>query len=269
MSSNSANDGTYTLTVSFALGTNPDINTVNVNNRVQASLARLPQEVQRAGVIVRKQSSAVLQFIALTSERGAARPAVPVATTSTINMLDRLARVPGVGQVQPVRRASNYSMRIWFEIDRLTSLNLTPTDIVDGDPERRTSRRAVGRIGAQPIADDPAVPDQHPDPGPAGHAGAVRRHRHPRQPRRLGAAGARRGAGRARRRRAMDTESRLNGQPAVTIGIYLSPGANAVQVAGAMQAHAGRAVARRFPEGLRAQVFYDSTDLRRSTRSRR
>ncbi|MFC7542947.1 efflux RND transporter permease subunit [Siccirubricoccus deserti] len=67
MRSNSANDGTYSLSVSFALGSNPDINTVNVNNRIQANLARLPQEVQRSGLIVRKQSSAVLQFIALTS----------------------------------------------------------------------------------------------------------------------------------------------------------------------------------------------------------
>ena len=63
MRSNSANDGTYTLSVSFALGTDPDIATVNVNNRVQAALARLPTEVQRNGVTVRKQSSAVLQFL--------------------------------------------------------------------------------------------------------------------------------------------------------------------------------------------------------------
>ena len=80
MRSNSANDGTYTLSVSFALGTNPDINTVNVNNRIQANLARLPQEVQRPGLVVRKQSSAVLQFVALTSTDRRARPAVPSAT---------------------------------------------------------------------------------------------------------------------------------------------------------------------------------------------
>src|SRR5919107_5564998 len=74
MRSNSANDGTYTLSVSFALGSNPDINTVNVNNRIQAALARLPVEVQRNGVTVRKQSSAVLQFIFLYSESGAQDP---------------------------------------------------------------------------------------------------------------------------------------------------------------------------------------------------
>ena len=78
MRSNSANDGSYSLNVSFALGTNPDIATVNVNNRVQAALARLPQEVQRQGVTVRKQSSAVLQFIFLYSETGEHDAAVPV-----------------------------------------------------------------------------------------------------------------------------------------------------------------------------------------------
>ena len=68
MKSNSGNDGSYGLTVSFALGTNPDINTVNVNNRVQAALSRLPQEVQRQGVTVQKRSSAILEFLAFSSE---------------------------------------------------------------------------------------------------------------------------------------------------------------------------------------------------------
>src|SRR5687768_1875461 len=128
MRSNSANDGTYSLNVTFALGTNPDINTVNVNNRVQAALARLPQEVQRNGVTVRKQSSAVLQFLALYSESGAQDPLF-LSNYATINIIDTLARVPGVGQVN-LFGAMGYSMRIWFEVDRLISLNVTPQDIV-------------------------------------------------------------------------------------------------------------------------------------------
>ena len=97
MRSNSANDGTYQLSVSFALGTNPDINTVNVNNRIQANLARLPQEVQRSGLVVRKQSSSVLQFVALTSTDPAHTPLF-LSNYATINIVDRLARVRGVGQ---------------------------------------------------------------------------------------------------------------------------------------------------------------------------
>src|SRR3712207_2175449 len=149
-SSNSGNDGVYQLSVSFALGTNPDINAVNVNNRIQANLARLPQEVQRSGVTVRKQSSSVLQFIALTSSDPSHTPLF-LSNYATINMIDRLARVPGVGQVN-LFGAMNYSMRVWFEVDRLTSLNLTPQDLVTAI-QSQNIQAAVGRIGAQPIPD--------------------------------------------------------------------------------------------------------------------
>ena len=68
MKSTSGNDGSYTLTVSFALGTNPDIDTVNVNNRVQTALSQLPSEVQQQGLTVQKKSSAILQFLAFYSD---------------------------------------------------------------------------------------------------------------------------------------------------------------------------------------------------------
>ena len=197
MRSNSANDGSYSLTVTFALGTNPDINTVNVNNRVQGILARLPQEVQRNGVTVVKRSAAVLQFLAVYSETGEQDPLF-LSNFVTINMLDTLRRVPGVGDVF-LFGAMDYSMRIWFEVDRLISLNITPQDIIQAI-QAQNVQAAVGRIGARPIGDGPAVPAQHADPGTPDQPGAVRRDRHPRQPGRVRAAGARRGARRARRR---------------------------------------------------------------------
>ncbi|MBC7802139.1 MAG: efflux RND transporter permease subunit, partial [Gemmatimonadaceae bacterium] len=92
MKSNSGNDGSYGLTVSFALGSNPDINTVNVNNRVQAALSRLPAEVQRNGVTVQKRSSAILEFLAFSSE-GAKQDPLFISNYVTINVLDRLSRV--------------------------------------------------------------------------------------------------------------------------------------------------------------------------------
>jgi len=99
MKSTSGNDGSYTLTITFAVGTNPDINTVNVNNRVQGILARLPPEVQRAGVTVRKQSSAVLQFVGVSSTNADHTPLF-LSNYVTINMLDTMRRLPGVGDVQ-------------------------------------------------------------------------------------------------------------------------------------------------------------------------
>src|SRR6478609_8364167 len=94
MKSNSANDGSYSLTVSFQLGTDPDINTVNVNNRVQQALARLPNEVQRSGVTVRKRSSAILEFLQFYSDGGKLSPLF-ISNYVTINVLDRLVRTPG------------------------------------------------------------------------------------------------------------------------------------------------------------------------------
>ena len=254
MSSNSANDGTYNLSVSFALGTDPDIATVNVNNRVQSALARLPQEVQRAGVIVRKQSSAVLQFIAVTSENPE-HDGLFLSNYITINMLDRLARVPGIGQVS-IFGAMDYSMRIWFEVDRLISLNLTPSDVIQAI-QAQNVQAAVGRIGAQPISSDQQFQINLQTQGrltSAGEFGAIviRANRDGSLLRVRDVARIELGAAR------MDTESRLNGQPAVTLGTYLAPGANAVTTAGNLSRTLDE-LGRRFPEGMRTTVFYDTS----------
>ncbi len=256
MRSNSANDGTYTLSVTFALGTNPDINTVNVNNRVQAALARLPLEVQRNGVTVRKQSAAVLQFIALYSETGQQDPLF-LSNYATINIIDTLARVPGVGQVN-LFGAMDYSMRVWFQVDRLISLNVTPQDIIAAI-QAQNVQAAVGRIGARPIGEDQqfqfniqtqgrlATPEQFGDiiirANPDGSTLRVRDVARVE----LGAT-------------SMDTESRLNGRPTVTFGVYLAPGANAVQVAQTLRQTLDR-LSQRFPEGVRYTVVYDTSDF--------
>src|SRR5580704_5878179 len=128
MKSNSGNDGSYALTVSFALGSNPDIDTVNVNNRVQTALSQLPPEVQLEGLTVQKKSSAILQFIVLYSANGEQDPLF-ITNYAIINVLDAISRTPGVGQASLFAKL-NYSMRIWFDSQRLTSLNLAPSDVI-------------------------------------------------------------------------------------------------------------------------------------------
>src|SRR4030088_2719530 len=96
MKSTSGNDGSYTLTVSFALGTNPDINTVNVNNRVQTALSQLPPEVQQQGLTVQKKSSAILEFIVLYSANGEQDPLF-ITNYAIINVLAAISRTPGEG----------------------------------------------------------------------------------------------------------------------------------------------------------------------------
>src|SRR5919199_1156272 len=249
MKSTSGNDGSYNLTVSFALGTDPDTATVNVNNRVQTALPQLPQEVQLQGLTVLKRSSAVLQFMSIYSDDGALDP-VFITSYATINILDAISRVPGVGQALLFGKL-NYSMRIWFDTQRLISLNLSPSDVISAI-RAQNIQAPVGRIGARPVDNDQqfqmnvqtqgrlTTPEQfgniviraNPD-------GSVLRVRDVARVE-LGAQN-------------MDSESRLNGQPAVGIGVYLSPGANAVSTSARINQVLAD-LSKRFPESVHTQV---------------
>jgi hydrophobe/amphiphile efflux-1 (HAE1) family protein len=254
MKSNSGNDGSYSLTVSFALGTNPDIDTVNVNNRVQAALSRLPAVVQQQGVTVAKRSSAILQFLMLYSEGGKQDP-VFITNYATINVLDSISRIPGVGQASLFGRL-NYSMRVWFDTNRMVGLNLAPSDIMNA-LQSQNVQAATGRIGAEPAAEDQqfqmnvqtqgrlTTPEQFGNivlrANPDGSVLRVR-----------DVARVEMGA------QNMDSESRINGQPAVGIGIYLAPGANAVQTSARITAALNQ-MATRFPQGMAFKLVYDSS----------
>jgi hydrophobe/amphiphile efflux-1 (HAE1) family protein len=254
MKSTSGNDGSYTLTVSFALGTNPDINTVNVNNRVQTTLSQLPPEVQAQGLTVQKKSSAVLQFVVLYSKSGAQDPLF-ITNYAIINVLDAISRTPGVGQATLFAKM-NYSMRIWFDTQRLTSLNLAPSDVIAAIRAQNV-QAPVGRIGARPIGNEQQFQFNVQTQGRLSTAsqfgnivlranpdGSVLRIRDVARVE-IGAQN-------------MDSESRIDGQPGVPIGIYLSPGANAVTTAKAVQTTLAN-LAERFPPGLTYLVQYDST----------
>ncbi len=254
MKSNSANDGSYTLTVSFNLGSNPDINTVNVNNRVQSALSRLPAEVQRSGVTVQKRSSAILEFLAFSSE-GAKQDPLFISNYVTINVLDRLSRVQGVGSAS-LFGALDYSMRIWFDNDRLISLNLAPSDIIQAIQQQNV-QAPVGRVGARPTSDDTQFQINLQTKGrltSAEEFGQIVVRANPDGSVLKVKDVARLELGAASR----DSESRLNGNPAVTMGVYLAPGANAVATAARID-DALKDLAARFPEGLKSQVFYNSS----------
>ena len=260
MKSTSGNDGSYTLTVSFALGTNPDINTVNVNNRVQSALSQLPTEVQQQGVTVQKRSSAILQFLVLYSADGQQDPLF-ITNYAIINVLDAIASTPGVGQANLFAKM-NYSMRIWFDTQRLTSLNLTPSDVIAAI-RTQSVQAPVGRIGARPITDDQqfqfnvqtlgrlATVDQFANivlrANPDGSTLLVK-----------DVARVEMGA------QNLDSEARIDGRAAVPIAIYLAPGANAVTTAQAVAATMQR-LSKRFPAGLSYLVQYDSTSFVRDT----
>src|ERR1700690_1993222 len=151
MKSVSGDDGSYTLTCSFELGTNPDINAVNVNNRVQVALSQLPPDVQKQGVTVKKKSSALLGVIAIYSPKHTHDPLF-ISNYVTITLLDRIKSTPGVGDAT-IWGPPDSAMRAWVRTDRLTGLNLTTADIISAIQSQNV-QAAVGRIGARPISSD-------------------------------------------------------------------------------------------------------------------
>jgi hydrophobic/amphiphilic exporter-1 (mainly G- bacteria), HAE1 family len=254
MKSTSGADGSYDLTVTFALGTDPDINTVNVQNRVNLAEPQLPEELTRQGLTIKKVSSALLQVIQLHSP-DETYDALYLNNYATINLLDTLKRIRGVGDAS-LFTSLDYSMRIWLDPNKLTSLDLAPTDVAAAI-ESQNIQAAVGRIGAAPLAQDQQfqltittqgrlteakdfeniIVRANPDGSVVRVADVARVE--------LGA-------------QIADIGSFYNGAPSAALGIYQAPGANAVQVAEGVRAELER-LADRFPEDLAYAVVYDTT----------
>jgi hydrophobe/amphiphile efflux-1 (HAE1) family protein len=256
MSSQSASDGGYVLTVTFAVGTDPDIATVNVQNRVSAAAAQLPPEVNAIGVTTEQSSSALLMMVSLYDPSGAF-DTVFLSNFATINLVDALSRIEGVGNVQ-VFGARDYSMRIDLRTDRLTALGLTPQDVIAA-LRAQNVQAALGRVGAQPMARDPELQLSLVTEGrlsdPEAFAGIVLRALPDGSVVTIGdVADVRLGA------RNSDVNGVFNDSPAVVIGVYQAPGANALEIASNVRAALAR-VEPRLPEGVAFDVTYDLTSF--------
>jgi hydrophobic/amphiphilic exporter-1 (mainly G- bacteria), HAE1 family len=247
-------DGSYTLTVTFALGTDPDIDTVNVQNRASLALALLPPEVAHSGLTIRKKSAALLQIINIYSPKNT-YDSIYLSNYATINIVDTLARIKGVGQVN-LFGPLDYSLRIWLDPERLAEFNLSPSDVIAA-VQNQNVQAALGRLGAAPVEDRQQVqltiktlgrlttPEEfgqivlraNPD-------GSVIRIKD--------VSRVETGA------KSQDRHSRFNGAPTAAIGIYQSPGSNAVDVTHRVRA-AMNTLATRFPADLTYDVFFDTT----------
>ena len=256
----SGSDGSYTLNVTFALGTDPDINTVNVQNLASLAIPQLPAEVSRSGLTVRKKSAALLQVINIYSPKNTF-DAVYLSNYATINVIDTLARIKGVGQVA-LFGPLNYSLRIWLDPDRLTELNLTPNDVIAA-VQSQNVQAALGRIGAAPVSNEQQVQINIKTKGrltrPKEFANIILRANPDGSTIRVGdVARVEMGA------QSQDRYSRYNGAPAAALGIYQSPGSNAVDVAKQVR-DTMATLATRFPADLTYTVFFNSTVFVTST----
>ncbi len=254
MSSTASSAGTYSLTVTFRIGTDPDIAQVNTQNRVSQALAKLPSEVQDLGVTVQAESTNLLLVIAVYSPNES-RDALFLSNFATINVQDELARVEGVGEATQFG-AEDYSMRIWLEPAKMSALGIAPQDVIDAI-QQQSIQAALGQVGGPPIPDDQAfqysivTKGQLKEPSEfgqivvrtGGDGGIVRIDDIARVE--LGS-------------QTYSSASRFNGEPTAAVAIYQAPGANALDVAEQVRAELER-LEQRFPDGVAAEVMYDST----------
>ena len=254
MQSYSAADGTYSLTVTFKIGTDLNFAQVLVQNRVSSALSSLPQSVQTQGVTVQKRSTAILLFVTLTSPN-ATYDSLFLSNYATINIRDELSRLSGVGNVT-VFGAGQYSMRVWLDPDKLQALALTPQDVIQAI-QQQSQQVTAGQIGMPPTPPGHAFQYTLNINGrledvrefenvivKTGNNGDVVRVRD------IG-----------RVELGAQTYSQvfsLDGKPAIGIGVFQSPGANALQVQQAVKQKMAD-LARGFPQDVKFDIPFDTT----------
>jgi HAE1 family hydrophobic/amphiphilic exporter-1/multidrug efflux pump len=254
MSSTSASNGVVQIQVTFDIGTDVDQAALNVNNRVKQVEARLPAEVRRQGVTVVKGSSSFLQVLSFFSPDDT-RDDLFISNYITLNVLDAVKRVPGTTNVQ-IFGAKDYAMRIWVRLDKLAQLKLSTADLTRAINEQN-AQFAAGKIGQAPTGTpqelvytvttkgrlseprefEEIIVRANPD-GTTVRLGDVARVE-------LGS-------------KDYDFVGRTNNKPSTLVGVFLQPGANALDVATDVKKTVA-GLAERFPPGLTYSIPYDTT----------
>ncbi len=254
MQSYSGADGTYTLTVTFQIGTDLNFAQVLVQNRVSSALSQLPTSVQNQGVTVQKRSTAILLFVTLTSPK-ATYDNLFLSNYATISIRDELSRLPGVGNVT-VFGAGQYSMRVWLDPNKLQVRGLMPQDVIQAI-QQQSQQVTAGQVGAPPTPAGQAfqytlnVAGRLDDKTEfedvivkTGNAGDVTRVRDVGWVE-LGA-------------QTYSQVFSLNKRPAAGIGVFQSPGANALEVEKAVEKKMTE-LARAFPQDIQYDTPFDTT----------
>ncbi len=252
--STAASNGQLTITATFEVGTNVDIATVNVNNRVKIAEPRLPDIVRQYGVTAQKRSNDILLVAAITSPSGEFS-SLYLSNYALINVLDELKRLPGVGDAQ-IFGAKDYSMRVWLQPDKMAQLGVTATDVANA-VATQNKQNVAGKVGQEPAPQGQQLvytvtakgrlqtPEQFGDIviRSAGPAGVLRLKDIARVE--LDAAN-------------YDANTTLLGQPVATVGIFLQSGANALAVATGVR-KTMEEIKKKFPPGMDYVVPFDTT----------
>ncbi len=254
MSSVSASDGSYTLTVTFEVGTDLDMASILVQNRVTLAEPKLPEEVKRQGVNTKKKSPSIILITSLFSPDGRFDE-LYMSNYATLRLKDTLSRIPGVGDIS-IYPESDYSMRIWLDPDQLKARKLTTEEVIAAIREQNV-QVAAGRIGQPPT---PAGVDFQYTVDVLGRLTDVEQFDEiivktgegGRITRLSEVARIELGA------KTYDITSRLNGALSASIAVYQLPGSNALDVSNRVRA-AMKEMSEFFPEGMEYSVPYDTT----------
>jgi HAE1 family hydrophobic/amphiphilic exporter-1 len=256
MQSYSTDSGTYTLTVTFEIGTDMDFAQVLVQNQVSAALASLPMPVQAQGLVVQKKSTSILQIVSLTSP-DQRYDSLYLSNYATINLVNELARLPGVGNVN-VLGVGQYSMRVWLDPQKLYTFGLTPSD-VSKVIQQQSQDVTAGQVGQPPapkgldfqytidVVGRLSTPEEFGNivvKAEQGNGGRIVRVRDVARVE-LGA-------------QTYSTTSHINGKPNSGLAIYQLPDANALDVANRVKAKMAE-LSKDFPPGLAYEVPFDTT----------
>ncbi len=254
MQSYSGADGTYTLTVTFKIGTDLNFAQVLVQNRVSSALSQLPTSVQNQGVTVQKRSTSILLFVTLTSPK-ATYDSLFLSNYATISIRDELSRLPGVGSVT-VFGAGQYSMRVWLDPNKLQVRGLMPQDVIQAI-QQQSQQVTAGQVGAPPtpagqtfqytlnvngrLDDKAEFEDIIVKTGNSGDVTRVR-----------DVGWVELGA------QTYSQVFSLNKRPAAGIGVFQTPGANALEVEKAVEKKMAE-LARAFPQDIKYDTPFDTT----------
>ena len=254
MSSTSSADGSYSLTITFEIGTNLDDAQVLVQNRVSIAEPSLPEEVRRQGLSVKKQGSNIVLAVTITSPTKK-YDGLFLSNYATLRLRDELSRIKGVGEVM-IRGAGAYSMRIWFDPDRLASRQLTTSDVIAA-LARQNVQVAAGQVGQPPSPDGQRfqmtvttlgrLSDPEQFENIVVKAGAVGQVVHLRDVARveLGA-------------QTYDSFASRNSMDSANLLVYQLPGSNAIEVSHAVHA-AMEKIKPSLPEGMEYNIPFDTT----------
>ena len=254
MYSTATSSGYLTISVVFEIGTDPDQATIDVNNKVQIAMSKLPSEVTKQGITVEEKSNSILQVVAMQSDNKQ-YDTVYVSNYALLNVLDEIKRIPGVGSAS-LFASQDYSMRIWISPDKLSDYDMTPQDVVSAIQEQN-SQFAAGRFGQEPIGEYLPYTYSVNTKGrlvnekefgniilKSDSSGATLRLKDVARIE-LGA-------------QDYSVSSQRNNTPAVAFAIYLQSGANAIETSNAVKAKMAE-LAKKFPDGISYAIPYDTT----------